>query len=212
VGCCLRFHDSLLAFREHLAEVGPFYAVEISCRSYLPDWRAGYDYRSGYAANPQEGGVLRDLIHEIDYALWLFGMPESVYCQFANSGQLGIPTEEQASLLWRSDQGVQVSIQLDYLTRNPVRRMAAYGVNGQLGVDLIGQTVTVQKTAALPETFDLKGAKDKMYFDQARAFLRAIDRDDSMQLASGLEGLNALAVCDAARRSDRSQNADKVIL
>lgn len=211
VGCCLRFSKSLLAFREHLGDIGSAYAVEISCRSYLPDWRPGRDYRSGYAAHPQEGGVLRDLIHEVDYAMWLFGLPKSVSGRLANSGRLGIPTEDQAMLAWTSGQKVQVCIHLDYLARNPMRQMTAFGVEGQVSVDLVGQVVSIQKPGEKQITIDLNAPRDDMYIDQVKSFLQAIEGKDPGQLASGTEGLNALAICDAARRSSQNRCAEEAI-
>ncbi len=39
-----------------------------AAQSWLPDWRPDRDYRESYSARLDEGGVLRDLVHEIDYA------------------------------------------------------------------------------------------------------------------------------------------------
>jgi len=211
VGCCLRFNRSLLAFREHLPDFGSIYAVEISCRSYLPDWRPGRDYRIGYAADPQQGGVLRDLIHEVDYALWLFGPTKRVSGKLIHSGRLELPTEDQATLIWTSEQGVQVCIQLDYLARSPVRLMKAFGAHGQMSVDLISQIVTLNKIGEEQKMIDLKVPYDDLYIEQAKAFLSAIEGNTPGQLASGIEGLVALAVCDAARRSSQNKGAEEAV-
>ena len=78
VGCVMRFSESLRTFRDHLPEVGQLHSVRIECQSYLPDWRPQRSYLESYAARANEGGVLLDLIHEIDYAGWIFGWPQSV--------------------------------------------------------------------------------------------------------------------------------------
>jgi predicted dehydrogenase len=197
VGCCLRFSPSMLTFRQRLPEIGPSYAVEITCRSYLPDWRPERDYRTGYAADAHEGGVLRDLIHEIDYGLWLFGTPHRVFGHLDNSARLGIPTEDQATLLWKSVKGTQVCIQLDYLARFPLRFMTAFCEFGQISVDLIKNQVTLQRPGLSNETIKIESHTDEMYLGQARAFLSAIQGEDSGQLASGTEGLIALSVCES---------------
>ena len=42
--------------------------------SYLPGWRPGTDYRQSYSAQRRlGGGVLLDVIHEVDYAAWVLG-------------------------------------------------------------------------------------------------------------------------------------------
>lgn len=211
VGCCLRFNNCLLTFRDYLAEIGSIYAVEISARSYLPDWRPGRDYNSGYAADPLDGGVLRDLIHEIDYALWLFGITKKVFGRLINSGRFEMPTEDMATLMWTSDSDVQVCIQLDYLARSPVRKMTAFGSYGQVTADLINQMVVIQKTGEVKKSIDLKCSPEEMYTEQARAFLFAIEGKDSGHLASGAEGLAALAICDAARRSSQNRGTEEIV-
>jgi predicted dehydrogenase len=98
--CVLRFSESLNTFRELLDEAGCLHSVRIECQSYLPDWRPGRPYRDSYSARSDEGGVLRDLVHEIDYAGWLYGWPASVQARLRNLGTLGIAAEELAELTW----------------------------------------------------------------------------------------------------------------
>jgi predicted dehydrogenase len=78
----------------------------------FPEWRPARDYRESYSASSEQGGVLRDLIHEIDYAVWLYGKPVAIIAQLSNSGRLGIAAEESADLLWRTPCGATVSIRL----------------------------------------------------------------------------------------------------
>ncbi len=77
VGCNLRFHPSLIFIKNYLNQKkDKINEVSIYCGSYLPDWRPFQDYTNSYSANKQlGGGVHLDLIHELDYAIWLFGKP-----------------------------------------------------------------------------------------------------------------------------------------
>ena len=97
LGCTLRFSDGLETFRSFLTRLGSVHFVRIKCQSYLPDWRPSRPYHEAYSARAGEGGVLRDLIHEIDYAGWLYGWPRSLVASVRNQGRLGIAADEAAA-------------------------------------------------------------------------------------------------------------------
>ena len=69
----------MLALKDRLPGLHP-YCARVICSSYLPDWRPGVDYRTVYSAHKaMGGGVTIDLIHEWDYLVELFGVPEQLY-------------------------------------------------------------------------------------------------------------------------------------
>lgn len=147
VGYCLRFSAGLQAVRRHLAAIGAPHVVRIESQSYLPVWRPQRDYRSSYSARRLDGGVLRDLSHELDYAIWLFGRPRQLAASIENRGVLGIEGDEAADLVWRVEDGPTVSIRLDYITPVPRRRMTVDGALGRLEWDATGGTVTLETSA-----------------------------------------------------------------
>jgi predicted dehydrogenase len=196
VGCTLRFDAALLRFRALLPRIGRVGRVHIECRSYLPNWRPGTDYTTSYSAQADEGGVLRDLIHEIDYAGWLFGWPEQVTARIGNTGALGIASEEWADLAWDVGE-THVAIHLDYLTRPPCRFVRAHGEHGTLEVDLIGHWVMLDT-----ERISIPQDRDDMLRDQTTAFVAALGGGAAGQLATLVEGGKAIAICDAARASN----------
>lgn len=210
VGCVLRFSSSLRRFRSLLPRLGRLHSVQIECRSYLPDWRPDRPYRKSYSARAQEGGVLRDLIHEIDYAGWIFGWPRSVSGRLVNLGRLGIAAEEIADLEWRVPKGFSVCLHLDYLTRPTRRGITAFGERGTLEWDAVRQTVTLSLTARRPRTWRLAQTREDQLALQARAFLSASRGKAPGDLATAADGMRALSVCDAARRSSRSGRAEKM--
>lgn len=201
VGCVLRFQRALRAFTAWLPEIGAVHAVRIECQTHLPDWRPGRDHRAGYSARADEGGVLRDLIHEIDYATWIFGTPTRVRGQLSTTGRLGIQAEEGADLQWAAPSGPVVSMRLDYLTRPGRRTMVADGALGSLSWDGIAQRVQLTLADGTVRRRTFRQSRGRMVADQDRAFLRAVDGGDPGSLATLRDGIMALAVCDAARRS-----------
>lgn len=197
----MRFLRSLDAARIELARLGTIRSVRIECQSYLPDWRPGSDYRRSYSARLEDGGVLRDLVHEIDYACWLFGRPTSVFAS-TKTGVLGIEAEEEADLLWTAGHAT-VSLRLDYVTRIPRRRFHAEGDNGALEWDGLANTVYTRLRGETETIVTHPMERNEMMAEQARAFLAAIAGGHAGNLATLDEGARAVAVVDAARRSAR---------
>lgn len=210
VGCVLRFSESLNMFRARLPQVGRLHAVRIECQSYLPDWRPERPYRDSCSARADEGGVLRDLIHEIDYAGWIFGWPRAVQAQLRNLGRLGIAAEETADLLWETDAGCLVSVSLDYLSQPARRGIRALGEQGTLEWDGVRNTVTCSLVGADAEVISSRQSRDEMFREQAKAFLSAEQGSTDERLATGEDGVRALAVCDAARRASASRREERV--
>lgn len=211
VGCVLRFSESLNTFREWLPAVGEVHTVRIECQSYLPEWCQERTYRDSYAARACEGGVLRDLIHEIDYAGWLFGYPARAQGLLRNLGRLGIASEEVAELWWQTPQAAAVSVSLDYLTRPARRALRACGAQGMLEWDGIAQTVTRTLVGAAVEVARANQPRDAMYAAEVKAFLQAVEGRWDPRAATAADGVRALAVCDAARRSSASRREELVV-
>ncbi len=219
VACCLRFHQTVTRFRELLPMLGHVHDVRIECQSYLPDWRPERDYRESYSARASEGGAMRDLIHEIDYAMWLFGRPLRVSASLRSTGLLGIEAEESASISWEAAArasgasgetagGAHVSLQLDYLTRPSRRVLRAVGQNGTLTADLIAQTVTLTHVSGAgleTRAHATPQDRDAMMVAQAHAFLDLVTNGAPSVGATIDDGAAAVAVCDAARASSASR-------
>jgi CMP-N,N'-diacetyllegionaminic acid synthase len=69
----LRFNP-VISFLRKIKNKNSFYSANLSCSSYLPDWRKNRNYIQTYSAKKvMGGGVLLDLSHEIDYIQSIFG-------------------------------------------------------------------------------------------------------------------------------------------
>jgi predicted dehydrogenase len=210
IGCPLRFDPGLWHIKRTIENIGAIHAVRIECRSYLPDWRPDRDYRTTYSARANEGGVLRDLIHEIDYAIWLFGVPRQVYGELRNLSRLGIEMEEAAEGQWAIPSGGCITIGLDYLSRFPHRQLTVHGERGTLEYDFVGRKLTVQILGSACEEMIFKNSKNDIYVAQMIEFLEIAAGGAPRLIASGDDGVKALAVCDAWRRSAVTQRIEPV--
>lgn len=209
VGCTLRFSDSLAKFRVLLNRIGRLHQVRIECQSFLPDWRPQRPYKESYSARAGEGGVLRDLIHEIDYASWIFGWPSTVQARVRNIGRIGIEADEACDLNWELANGCLVSTALDYLTRPGHRWMRAFGEAGTLIWDGFRDTVTIAAGSG-EETFQFNQTRNDMVLKQDLAFTAACEGKVDPRLATCEDGFRALAICDAARRASSLRSEQEV--
>lgn len=145
VACNLRFLGCLRFIADRISSgtlPGRINEVNIYCGSSLPSWRPGTDYRKSYSAIPElGGGVHLDLIHEIDYACALFGMPAESRGICRSVSSLGIRAIDFANynLIYPE---FCVSITLNYYRPTYKRTMEIVFDNDIWTADLALNTVT----------------------------------------------------------------------
>jgi predicted dehydrogenase len=145
-GFMLRCHPNLLWIKQFLLQetLGEVFYVRASVGQWLPDWRPGTDYRQGYAGFRRTGGgVIFDLIHEIDLVQWLAGPVDEVNAMTRHVKQLAIETEAIAQIGLRLKSGVLAQIHLDYVRPSYGRSLEIVGEKGVLQWDFIAGTVEV---------------------------------------------------------------------
>lgn len=125
VACNLRFYDLLIYLRKYLSENPDIRINEVNayCGTYLPRYREGSDYRSSYNARIELGGGIHiDMIHDLDYICWLFGLPQSSGALFRNVSSLGIAAPDYAhyTLLYPD---FTATVTLNYYRTEPRRTL-----------------------------------------------------------------------------------------
>ncbi|MFU1477806.1 Gfo/Idh/MocA family protein [Roseovarius sp. C7] len=75
IGCNLRFVPSLQSMHSLAQrEIGNLVRASFEAGQWLPDWRPSQNHRHSYSAKTEAGGgVILDLLHEIDAASWICG-------------------------------------------------------------------------------------------------------------------------------------------
>lgn len=133
----LRFHELLIRAKEML-ENEEMIAFSARVGQYLPTWRKGIDYRDRYSAKRElGGGVLRELSHELDYALWFCGPCGEVVAAGGHLSELEIECDDIFSLMMRCEKCPIVNLQLDFLSRVTRRDIVIQTTRHTFLVDLI---------------------------------------------------------------------------
>jgi len=165
--------------------------VQIYCGSYLPDWRPGRDYRRIYSANKEMGGgVHLDLIHEIDYAKWIFGEPTEVRKSLSTISDLEIDSIDCAHYFFQYENKV-VTILLNYYRRTPKRTMEIVLTDEEWYADILNGIVKNSKGEIL---FESDVSMQDTYKRQLEYFLNAIKTEEI--LMNNLdESIETLKIC-----------------
>ena len=219
VVCNMRFHPALRAVREALPAIGKPLFARAHYGNYLPDMRAGADYRELYCARRQTGGgVILDAIHEVDYLSWFFGQPVSVSCESAKLSDLDIDVEDYAGIHMRHESGVRSETHLDYLRRYKRRGLEVVGENGSviwLSEGKNPESCMVRRHVAGRgwETVFRDDALDAshMYAELMRRFVDAAQGRGDGELLTGRQAERELAAVLAAHSSgDRGRSISLV--
>lgn len=189
----LRFHPALLRLHGFLAGQAHLVAAHLYVGQHLPQWRPNADYRQSYSAHRQQGGgVLRDLSHELDYALWLLGPWRRLTALGGHLSSLEIDSDDAYSLLMKTERCPLVSIHLNYLDRTPRREILVHTHEHTVRVDLIRGI------------FDVDGAQETMAVERDatyRAEHQAMLTGDSKGLCSIADAMETLITIETAERA-----------
>lgn len=205
-GCNFRFLPSLLRLQEMLrsGSVGKLVRASFQVGQWLPDWRPGQDYRLTYSAQAEQGGgVILDLIHEVDQIRWLLGEFDRVHAMAGHLSRLELAAEDTACALLGRKDGPFVSLCQDYVSRRRVRRYEFIGEEGTLIWDFTAGRL-LRITLDREEVIDCgPGAYDvaATYLAAMREFLRCVETGSktSQDLEEGIKSTElALTIKEAA--------------
>ena len=162
IGYCFHFFGPFLKIKNIIknGKLGRIYYMRASVGQDLKEWRPGRDYRKIYSAKKNMGGgVMLDLVHDINYPAWLLDdvlIPKRALVR--KISDLKINTEDFAESVFIGKRtGVVVSVHQDYL-RIPGRR----------SLEIIGS-----KGGLLWDSSDTED-RNKMYQREIKFFLNCV--------------------------------------
>lgn len=204
VGYVLRFFPILQELKKIISsnKFGAIKNITAHVGSYLPDWRPDINYKESVSASPDlGGGALLELSHEIDYILWLAGIPSSISAETKNSGTLDIEVEDTANISLKFSKDITGNIHLNFLQKPPQRFCKIIFEKAELNADIITGTLEIKPCDGDKVIHHFK-PKDpnQPYLDELKNFMNAIHNHQS-PLISLEDGINVLKVIDAAKSS-----------
>lgn len=204
VGYNLRYHPVHQKLSKLLADkaIGNITSVRASVGQYLPDWHPNEDYRLSYSANKDlGGGVILDLIHEIDFVCSLFGKVKDVKAMYAKNSGLQMNTEDTAEILIRFANGILGQVHLDYVQRKASRNGLIIGDEGTIHYDLLSNEVIVINQDGEKEKSYFEFQRNDMYMNEFKDLLQAIT--DKTELPNNFKaGLEILGTALKAKNCE----------
>lgn len=165
VAAPMRWCGVMQALQKKLPGLAPYSARAI-CSSYLPGWRPNVDYRTVYSAHRAlGGGVGIDLIHEWDYLVDLFGMPQQAF-QFAGKySHLEIDSDDLAVYIARYP-SLLAELHLDYFGRSYRRTLELFCREGTVTADFGTGTLTLEDGSVenYEEPLNMRYLRELNYF------------------------------------------------
>lgn len=210
-GFMLRTHPNLRWMREALREgcIGEVFHARAAVGQWLPDWRPGTDHRQGYGAFRRTGGgVVFDLIHELDLVQWLLSPVVDVTALCRTVPALEIETEAVAQIGLRLADGAVAQVHLDYVRPGYGRHFEVVGRTGVLAWDYGQGRVTleragepVQEVHRVPEGFQ----RNDLFRAHMDHFLKRVGGEGAAPISPLDEAVSVLRVALAAHRADRER-------
>ena len=210
VGYNLRFNPSLCYFRQMYKSgiLGKIFSVRAEVGQYLPNWRDGIDYNKTVSANKSlGGGVLLELSHEIDYLIWMFGLPQWVTAFVSKVSNLDVDTEDEALMIigYKNNdnkKNFKVNLNLDFFRHDTKRQCTLIGEKGSIrwdGILGIVERFDTSEKRWIREFCD-HDSGNKSYFFEWQHFIDCAKGKDN-SLITFQDGMNVLSLIDAARQS-----------
>lgn len=147
VGCVLRFLEPVVLLKQWIEtnRLGRIVRARLECGQFLPDWRPGTNYRDSYSASrARGGGVIFDLVHEIDLAVMLFGECKLAHVMAGHRSDLEIDSEDTAVIHLCGPDELPIEVALDYVSRKPVRRITVVGDQATAQLDFINRKLIME--------------------------------------------------------------------
>lgn len=181
IGFMLRYHPLVQKIKSIITSgvVGSTFSGRFEFGSYLPYWHPGEDYRISYAARKElGGGVINTITHELDLIQYIFGYPQSLFCEARNLDRLHIDVEETADAIFNYPDKT-VTLHLDYLQKDYDRKIVILGDEGKIVWNWHENSMKVHLHKSGTEVFEIDSSFEvnQLYVDEIKDFLQLVESE-----------------------------------
>jgi predicted dehydrogenase len=209
VGLQRRFHPLISKVKDIIEarELGQILTVNFTVASYIPRWHPYEDYLQLYACRKElGGGVLLTEIHEIDLAVWYFGLPRSVVCVGGTYSNVGMDVEDTVRLTLDYKK-FSVQINLTFWQKHHERSFSVSGEKGYLSWNQDEDSLSEQYYNEPDKTSVQQNPRpegEAMFNSQIKSII------SNLKSFSGDSGINdsivALKIVEAAKKSMKTKS------
>ncbi|MHC8605715.1 Gfo/Idh/MocA family protein [Arenicellales bacterium IMCC58067] len=214
VGNQFRFDPQLIEIKERIAHnaIGEIHSTHAIQGEHIEDYHPGENFRLGYASRKElGGGVLLTQIHQIDYLNWLLGPFKSVLATYSKPHLLNLDVEENVSYLLCGPKGETVYGHVDYLRRPKIASLVLSGTLGTIEWSYYDRSLKVIGTEpdSSPSVSNINEDRNVLFQRAIKNFFDSID-GKSFPRSTLVDGINALAIVEAIKKSAADQCASKI--
>ena len=203
IGYCLRYKPFLKEVQDLLdhERIGKILKVDITCGSYLPDWRPSKDYLDSVSASASlGGGVMLELSHELDYANFLLKKMHLESAVISNSGTLNIDVEDTADLIFKLSAGGTLAVHLDFLQKSAIRHAQFHGSEGKILWDLQNNNLDTSVSGHEKNRSVENWNSNEMYIQMIKDFANHFIENQQNDLCTPLEAFHVLEYIEQAKQ------------
>jgi predicted dehydrogenase len=180
VGYVLRYSNLLRTVEKALTEntFGQILHVRAVCSSYLPNWRPDRNFLKSVSARADlGGGVVAELVHELNYLQHLFGEISPVWALSCSKAAFHVDVEEVMQFIGLTANGTQISVHLDFNSHLRERRFVITGKKKSADVNFTANKLSIYSSTDVQNTvFD--DVIDDMLLRQFDSFISSIVEGD----------------------------------
>lgn len=200
MGHSYMFEDGFLKLKSLLDKnvIGKLYYATYFQGQYLPDWHPKEDYKIEYTASKSlGGGALLTLTSHTFYLIeWLFGRIKSIDGYLIGKiGSLEVDVDDSVFLLMKTERGVIVQTQNNFIVKVHNHKLIVEGIKGRLEFDFVEKKILLLLNNHKPKLVHTNKDNNERFLKEMKFFLKKLKQknlEKNLNLESGIRFLQKI--------------------